>query len=86
MHPYVAAGVGLTVMDADDSEVFPSGSLAVGVRWPIGSRLALWLEGRGIATFETGAAQFVCGGGCVLALSGGGFYQTEIQTGLSIRF
>lgn len=86
VHPYVAAGVGLMVIDADDSEVFPSASLAGGVRWPIGSRLALWIEGRGIATFETGEAQLVCGGGCVLGLSGGGFFQTEIQTGLSVRF
>ncbi|MGH9379265.1 MAG: hypothetical protein ACRD2Z_01430 [Thermoanaerobaculia bacterium] len=83
--PYVTAGVGLTVIGAEDSEVFPSGSIGAGVRWPAGAPVALWIEGRGIAVFETGRASLVCGPGCALGLSGSGLFQTEVMAGLSIR-
>lgn len=84
--PYVAAGVGATAIDAAEREVFPSGHLGAGVRWPLGERLALWVEGRGLATFETGSWRLVCGRGCVIGLSGSGFFQTEVLAGMSLRF
>lgn len=86
---FVAAGVGLTRFDADGASVADaiglSGSLAGGAIVPVGERLALRFELRGYATLSDVALEASCGPGCVVNLSGGGWYQLAARVGLAIR-
>lgn len=86
---FVAAGLGLTRFDADGASVTDalglSGSLAGGATVPFGERLTLRLELRGYATLSDVALEASCGPGCVVNLSGGGWYQLAARVGLAIR-
>ncbi len=86
---FVAAAVGLTRFAADGASVTDalgvSGSLAGGAMVPLGGRVALRLEIRGYATLSDVALEASCGPGCVVNLSGGGWYQLAARVGLAIR-
>lgn len=86
---FVAAGVGLTRFEADGASVNDSlglsGSLAGGAMVPMGERMILRLELRGYATLSEMSLEAACGPGCVVNLSGGGWYQLAARVGLAIR-
>jgi hypothetical protein len=87
--PFVAAALGLTRFDARgatvDDSVGLSGSIAGGVKIPMGSRVALRFELRGYATFQDLALQASCGPGCLVSFTAGGWYQVTGRLGIAIR-
>ena len=89
VRPFVTAAVGLTRYGADTGELKStlgaSGSLAGGIRVPIGKRLALRFEVRGYATIADAALSVACGPGCFIEFAGNGWYQLAARGGLSIR-
>jgi hypothetical protein len=89
VRPYVTAAVGLTRYGASPGEVGStvgaSGSLGGGVRVPIQDRLSFRFEVRGYATLTSAAVSAVCGPGCVVNFSAGGWYQLAGTIGLAVR-
>lgn len=87
--PFVSAALGLTRFDPDgasvDDSLSLSGSLAGGVKIPMGARLSLRLEARAYASFSDLSIQASCGPGCVVNLAAGGWYQVAGRIGLAIR-
>ena len=89
VEPFVLMTLGATIFSGDGglgTDAAASGSLGVGFRWAPSDRVAFRFEGRGWATFELGSAGLFCSGGCILRLSGGGMWQTELLGGLTITF
>jgi hypothetical protein len=87
---FVGVALGLSHVDGRgsttvDDSLGISGSIGGGVKVPLGSRLALRLELRGYATFSDSAFQAVCGPGCTVSFSSGGWYQLAARAGLAIR-
>ena len=81
--------LGATIFSGDGglgTDAAASGSLGVGFRWAPSDRVAFRFEGRAWASFELGSAGLLCSGGCILRLSGGGMWQTELLGGLTITF
>ena len=88
--PFVGVALGLSHVDGKDGATVGdslgiSGSIGGGVKVPLNSRLALRLELRGYATFSDSTFQAVCGPGCTLSFSSGGWYQLAARAGLAIR-
>jgi hypothetical protein len=93
--PYFAAGIGATRFsasgaDADDRSNF-SGSAALGLEIPIGSRAAVRLEARGYLTLVDTDGAFFCrsdggSGVCAIVASGSSFFQAEGLAGILVRF
>jgi opacity protein-like surface antigen len=93
--PYFAAGIGATRFsasgaDTDDRTNF-SGSAALGLEIPIGSRAAVRLEARGYLTLVDADSAFFCrsdggSGVCAIVASGSSFFQAEGLAGILVRF
>jgi opacity protein-like surface antigen len=93
--PYFAAGLGATRFsasgaDTDDRTNF-SGSAALGLEIPIGSRAAVRLEARGYLTLVDTDSAFFCrsdggSGVCAIVASGSTFFQAEGLAGILVRF
>jgi hypothetical protein len=88
--PYVAGGIGATVMspglDGFASETRPSLSVALGYMAPIVGALALRVEGRLYYTLINSSSSLFCSGGCTIAVKGDALQQTEVLVGVSLRF
>jgi hypothetical protein len=89
VRPYVTVAVGLTRYGASPGEVGStigaSGSLGGGIRVPIRDRLSFRFEVRGYATLTSAEVSAVCGPGCVVQFSAGGWYQLAATAGLAVR-
>ncbi|MDT8283516.1 MAG: hypothetical protein RQ982_12020 [Gammaproteobacteria bacterium] len=87
---FVSGGMGFTYMNPDfpdaQSELRPSFSLGVGLKWPITQSIALRLETRGLATLFNNNSALFCNGGCNLQVSGSGFVQIEVFAGIALKF
>ncbi|HXF47140.1 MAG TPA: outer membrane beta-barrel protein [Burkholderiaceae bacterium] len=88
--PYVAGGIGFTRLapglDGFESETRASLSVALGYALPLGSRLALRVEGRGYWTLVNSAGGLFCSGGCTVVIKGDTLQQLEMLIGLALRF
>lgn len=88
--PYVVGGLGVTWLspglDGLDDEVRPSMNVGFGYAWPLGTNIALRLEGRAYLTLLNSSGGLFCSGGCVVLLKGDGLLQGEAMLGLSARF
>lgn len=87
---YVVGGLGVSRMDPGldglVAETRPSMNLGLGWMYPLGSNLALRIEGRGYFTLLRGSGGLFCSGGCTLQVRGDSLSQGEILLGLSARF
>ncbi|HHJ34375.1 MAG TPA: hypothetical protein ENJ87_01275 [Gammaproteobacteria bacterium] len=90
MKTYVSGGLGFTYLNPDlgglDSDIRPSFSIGIGMKWPITDNIALRLETRGLATMFNNDTSVFCSGGCALEIKGEFFVQGEAFAGLAIRF
>ncbi len=93
LRPYLSLTVGLTRFKADgyDTENDPSGSLALGLRFPVGEHVSFDLGLRGYGTLVDSNTGFFCasGGGeavCLLETSGNAVFQAEASAGIAVRF
>jgi hypothetical protein len=88
--PYVVGGLGLTHMspglDGFDSETRPSLGLGLGYLFPLGTRFALRVEGRGYWTLVRSSGSLFCSGGCTVAIKGDTLQQVEMLLGVTVRF
>lgn len=88
--PYVAGGLGVTLMNpglaGTSSRVRGSLNVGVGYQWPLGASLALRTELRGYATLIRSDGAFFCSGGCVVQIKGDTLTQVEGLVGLSMAF
>ena len=87
---YVVGGLGLTNFSPEPaglgSETRFSLNLGFGYMIPLGSYLALKLEGRGYVTLIDSSSGFFCSGGCVVQIKGSTFTQGEVMAGIAARF
>lgn len=88
--PYVAGGLGLTVLSprlqGTSSRVRASLNAGLGYQWPLTQQLALRAELRGYATLIRSTGSFFCSGGCVVQIKGDTLTQVEGQLGLTFGF
>jgi hypothetical protein len=88
--PYAVGGLGVTWLspglDGFDDEVRPSMNVGFGYAWPLGTNVALRLEGRAYLTLLNSSGGLFCSGGCLVVLKGDGLLQGEAMLGLSARF
>jgi len=93
--PYFAAGLGATRFSASGAGASDrtrlSGSLAIGVAFPLGARAALRLEARGYLTaMDTDSAIFCRSDNgsafCRITASGSVLFQAEALAGIALRF
>ncbi|MCK4675295.1 MAG: hypothetical protein KAT61_05230, partial [Gammaproteobacteria bacterium] len=68
------------------SDLRASFSIGIGLKWPVTKNIALRLETRGLATLFNSNAALFCNGGCSLSVNGSLFIQTEVFSGLAVRF
>jgi len=87
---FVSGGLGFTYMNPDfpdtQAELRPSMSIGIGLKYPVIENVAIRLETRGFATLFNNNSTLFCNGGCDLQVSGNGFFQFEVFTGLAIQF
>jgi len=89
---YLSGMVGLTRFDPERSGLSSETRLALGagagIDYPLGKRLALRLEGRGVATFlDTDSGVFCSSNnGCLVVTDSDVMWQFEIVSGLTFRF
>ena len=93
LRPYLSLTLGLTRIDLEDSgsEYEPSGSLGVGVRVPVGERIAFLFGTRGFGTLVGSDTRFSCAsvGGeatCIVGSSGDVLLQWEATMGVAFTF
>jgi hypothetical protein len=88
--PYAVGGLGVSWLspglDGFDDEVRPSMNVGFGYAWPLGTNVALRLEGRAYLTLLNSSGGLFCSGGCLVVLKGDGLLQGEAMLGLSARF
>ena len=91
MVPYAAAGLGATrfTPDQGDDEISFSGSLALGIEWPINEQFNVRLEGRAHIVYMNGNHTLFCGssaagGNCLVRAAGDIFFQPELLLGVGI--
>lgn len=93
--PYLSGGIGATRINGREpglgSTVRPGMSLAGGLEWPLGERLAVRMEARGYLTLTGGDRGILCvsepgDAFCRLAYRGDVLGQVELLGGLSLRF
>jgi len=87
---YVAGGLGLTQFSPSytgyDSAVRPSLNLGLGYYWPLTENVALRAEGRVFITLVNSSGDFLCAGGCVVALKSDFVAQYAGMLGITGRF
>lgn len=89
---YVVGGVGVTYMSPSvsdlSSETRLSLNVGLGYMIPLGKHFGIRFEARGYATLLNNDGGIFCGSnkGCVITISGQGFYQGEGLVGLAVRF
>ncbi|MBI5461136.1 MAG: outer membrane beta-barrel protein [Gammaproteobacteria bacterium] len=89
VEPFVAAGIGLTHMSPDglDAETRPLLSLGAGYKFFLSDNFGVRLEGRAYATALDSNAEIFCGNGaCIARVESDGFWQYEVNAGLTLRF
>ena len=90
VQPYVAATVGITHLDPQDSgldsETKFSGSIGVGGKIQFSERIGLRFEGRGYMTLFDSSGEVFCSGGCQIKVESSAFTQLEFFTGITISF
>ncbi len=90
LQTFVSGGMGFTYLNPKfpdaQSELRPSFSLGVGLKWPMTESIALRLETRGLATLFNNNSALFCNGGCNLRVSGSGFFQIEVFAGVAMKF
>jgi hypothetical protein len=88
--PYVAGGLGVTLLDpgfpGTSSRVRASANVGLGYQWSITRTLALRTELRGYATFIRSSGSFFCSGGCTVSIKGDALTQLEAMAGLTLGF
>ena len=88
--PYAVGGLGITHfspnMSGLSSETKASFNVGFGYLWPIGSAVAVRVEGRGFFTLLNSSGGLFCSGGCTVVLSGDSFVQGQAMVGLTARF
>ena len=86
--PYVAVALGLTHYEADPAAVSESvafsGSIAGGVKIPMGRRALFRIEGRGWGTFTETDVAIRCGPGCQVDLRSQGWGQVGVRAGVAL--
>ena len=86
----LSGGLGATYMRAEiegsSSALFFSASLAGGLRYHLSQRVALRFDLRGWYTINSSQGAVFCSGGCVIAISSGGFGQIEATVGVQLSF
>lgn len=87
---FVTGGLGFSYLSPDvtglDSELRPSLSIGIGLKWPLTERIALRAEARGLATMFSNNSSIFCSGGCTISISGNFFTQYEAFAGITIGF
>ena len=87
MAPYIGAGIGVTRLDAYDSETAPSMSLALGVQPRLTEHLAVRAEVRGYGALVNDDSQFLCNPEiCAFRVRGELITQWQANIGLTLRF
>ncbi len=93
LRPYLSLTIGITRFDADGfgSEIKPSGSLGVGLRFPVGERLSFLTGLRGYGTLVDSNTDLFCSSVngeavCLVQGSGDVVYQGEVVAGFVLRF
>ena len=93
LRPYLSLTLGLTRFDADGfgSEYKFSGSLGLGLRLPVGQRVAFVIGVRGYGTVVDSDTEFLCATGngegtCLVRASGDVIWQGEATLGIALRF
>jgi len=88
--PYVAGGLGITVLNprlqGTSSRVRASMNVGIGYQWPLGRSFAVRTELRGYATLIRSSGSFFCSGGCVVTIKGDTLTQVEAMAGLTLAF
>lgn len=87
---YVVGGLGLTQFSPSytgyDSAIRPSLNLGLGYYWPLTEAIALRAEGRVFVTLVNSSGDFLCAGGCVVALQSDFVAQYAAMLGITGRF
>ena len=88
---FVAGGLGVTRFSPDgaglDDEYAVVLSIGGGALIPVGKKLAVRLEGRGIGTFMLDETAVFCDETvCGIIIDGDGFVQAEFRAGLTMKF
>lgn len=87
---FVSGGFGLTYMTPDfsgfDSDLRPSLSVGLGMKYQFSDSLALRMESRALGTLFSNSSSLFCDGGCRLSVSGSLFTQAEAFAGLAFSF
>jgi hypothetical protein len=88
--PYVAGGLGVTLLDprlqGTSSRLRASLNVGLGYQWSITRSLALRTELRGYATLISSSGSFFCSGGCTVTIKGDALTQVEAMAGLTYGF
>jgi hypothetical protein len=88
--PYVAGGLGATIMNPDFSgtsaRVRPSMNVGLGYQWPVSPTLALRTELRAYLTAINSSGSFFCSGGCVVQVQSTVMTQFEAMVGVTFGF
>jgi len=87
---YVLGGLGLTQFAPRgagyESAVRPSLNLGLGYYWPLNDSVALRAEGRVFLTLVNSSGDFLCAGGCAVALTSDYVAQYAAMLGITGRF
>jgi hypothetical protein len=87
---YVSGGLGFTKLSPDftglESELRPSFSLGIGLKYPITETIAFRLETRALATMFNNNSAIFCSGGCTISVNGNFFLQGEVFAGIAFGF
>jgi len=90
LQTFVTGGLGFAYLNPKykntNSELRPSLSIGIGLKWPLTDHLAFRMETRGLGIFFNSNSTLFCNGGCTLSASGNAFFQIEVFSGLAFRF
>jgi hypothetical protein len=88
--PYAVGGLGVTHLSPSlgglSSETRASMNVGFGYLVPLSSTVGLRAEARAFLTLLNSSTALFCSGGCVVLLSGDGFFQGYAMLGLSVKF
>ena len=87
---FISGGLGFTYLSPDftglESDLRPSLSIGIGLKYPLSRNVAFRLETRGLATMFNNNSSIFCSGGCTIKVDGNLFLQGEVFAGLAFRF